>query len=57
MIRIQNVMSEPARLPVLIKKGREKVQLTRVTKSGQVKNVWKDNPDAKIIKQVRHWKV
>jgi len=57
MIQIQNIMSEPAKVPVMIKKGRKMVQLTRTTKSGDVKNVYKPNPDAKIIKQVRHWKV
>ena len=57
MIQIQNIMSEPAKVPVMIKKGGNMVQLTRTTKSGDVKNVYKPNPEAKIIKQVRHWKV
>jgi len=55
--RIQNILSAPAKVPVMIKKGRKMVQLTKTTKSGQVKNVWEDNPDSKIVKQVKHWKV
>lgn len=56
MVRVQNVLSAPAKLPVMVKKGRKMVQLTKTTKSGDVRNVYKPNPDAKIIKQVRHWK-
>jgi len=55
--KIQNILSAPAKVPVMIKKGRKMVHLTRTTKSGQVKNVYEPNPDSKIIKQVRHWKV
>ena len=56
MQQIQNVLSSPAKVPVMIKKGRKMVQLTKITKSGDVKNVYKKNPDSKIIKQVRHYK-
>lgn len=50
----QNVLSAPAKLPVLIRKGRKMVQLTKTTTSGQVKKIYKVNTDAKIIKKIRH---
>lgn len=50
----QNVLSAPAKLPVMIKKGRKMVQLTKTTKSGQVKNVYEANPLAKVIKHIKH---
>lgn len=50
----QAVLSAPVKLPVLIKKGRKMVQLTRTTKSGQVKNVYESNPTAKVVKFIKH---
>lgn len=50
----QTVLSAPAKLPVMIKKGKKEIQLTRTTKSGQVKNVYRANPDARPIKVIRH---
>ena len=51
---IQNVLNAPAKLPVMIRKGRKMVQLTKTTKSGQIKNIYKVNPDSHIIKQIKH---
>lgn len=48
---IQNVLSAPARIPVMI----NGVQKTKTTKSSQVKNVYKANPDSHIIKQIKHF--
>lgn len=40
----QIVLSAPARVPVMIKKGKKMVQLKYTTKSGDVKMKWMDNP-------------
>jgi len=40
----QNVLSAPAKILV----G------TKTTKSGQVKNIYRVNPDSHVIKQIRH---
>jgi len=50
----QNLLSAPAKILQTVKKGRKIVPLTRTTKSGQVKNVYKVNPDSHIIKQIKH---
>ena len=50
----QNVLSAPARILQTIKKGRKTVPLTMTTKSGQVKNVYKINPESHVIKQIKH---
>ena len=47
----QNVLSAPAKLPVLIKKGRKMVQAIDPVNG---KPLYKKNPDAKIIKQIKH---
>jgi hypothetical protein len=50
----QLVLSAPAKLPVMIKKGRKEVQATYTTKSGQVKNKYRANPLAQVIKVIKH---
>ncbi len=54
MSYIQNVMSEPAKKPIMLKKGRKLVKMTYTTKSGQVKVKYEHNPNARIIKQIKH---
>ena len=50
----QNVLSAPARTPVMVKKGRKMIQLVYTTKSGDVKNKYVDNKSAKVIKHIKH---
>lgn len=50
----QTVLSAPAKLPVMVKKGRKEVQATYVTRSGQVKNLYKSNPLAQPVKVITH---
>lgn len=51
---LQNVLSEPARVPVKVKKGRKIVNLVYTTKSGDVKVKYKNNPNARVIKHIKH---
>ena len=50
----QQVLSEPAKKPVLVKKGRKLVKMTYTTKSGQVKVKYEKNPNARTIKEIKH---
>ena len=47
---LQAVLSAPAKLPVLIKKGRKMVQ----AKAPNGKSLYKPNPEAKVIKYIKH---
>lgn len=53
----QQVLSAPAKLPVMLvgKSGEPtKIQATRTTKSGQIKPIYKVNPDVHQIKEIKH---
>lgn len=50
----QNVLSEPARVPVKVKKGRKMVNLVYTTKSGDTKVKYRSNPDSHVIKHIKH---
>ena len=47
---LQAVLSAPAKLPVLIKKGRKMVQQF----DAKGKALYKPNPEAKVIKYIKH---
>ena len=51
---LQNVLSAPGRIPVMVKKGRKMVKMVYTTKSGDVKNKYVANKSAKVIKHIKH---
>jgi hypothetical protein len=52
--KTQYIRSAPARVPVMVKKGKKLIVSTYITKSGQVKNKYMENPGSHIIKSVKH---
>jgi hypothetical protein len=53
---IQTIMSAPVRILIMVKKGKKEIPLIKTTKSGDKKKVYKNNPDSKVVKQIKHFR-